>query len=620
MCGIFGIISFKDEIKKSEDFLKYALKDLSRRGPDQSGIWRNKNITLGFQRLAIRDLSEAGHQPMVSPTGNLVIVFNGEIYNTQELIKWCNIDNNKLQGHSDTEILLLCFEKKGITDTLEKLDGIFAIALYNVEKKSLTLARDHAGIKPLYFGYCEDGIVFSSHYHLVTAHEYFCKKKLQKPSLYNYFRYGFIQEGEGLLSETYNLPHGHWISLSSASGVHWNPYINLGEFLKNEHITLSTNELHAAYKNVVNSQLVSDVPVGTFLSGGVDSTVTSALVKESKDDIVAFTIGVEDPELDETMEAKRFATYFHLNHLVKEIKEKEISGLMEDYDESMAEPLADFSSLLTLKVCELAKEQFSVALSGDGGDELFWGYRRFKEAFQYVSFFNASKIEKIFTIIKARMKGTAIPVKLLQYRNFKDYYLTKQGIPGSEYWTKKLMLSTGEKSIPYFAKLIDGEVSDEAEAMLYARALEYHIHMQRVLLKVDRASMYHSLEVRTPLLSRLIVNISKGYRYEDCVYDEKAKWPLRKLLKSMLPPGGHGSGPKKGFSPPMDKWLRGDLKDRFEKRLFLIPPLLADAIDPRTIKKMWSEHQSGNQDWSWMIWSIYSLFTWVDKKMFRTRA
>lgn len=618
MCGIFGIISFKDEIKKSEDFLKYALKDLSRRGPDQSGVWRNENVTLGFQRLAIRDLSEAGHQPMISPSGNLVIVFNGEIYNTPELIKWCNIDNNKLRGHSDTEILLLCFEEKGITDTLEKLDGIFAIALYNVEKKSLTLARDHAGIKPLYFGYCEDGIVFSSHYHLVTAHEYFCKKKLQKKALYNYFRYGFIQEGEGLLSETYNLPHGHWISLSSKSGVHWNPYINPGELFKNEHVTLSTDELHAAYKNVVNSQLVSDVPVGTFLSGGVDSTITSALVKESKDDIVAFTIGVEDPELDETMEAKRFATYFRLNHIVREIDQRQISDLMEDYDESMAEPLADFSSLMTLKVCELAKEQFTVALSGDGGDELFWGYQRFKEAFQYIPFFNSSKITKIVKIVRARVKGKPIPYKLLQYKNFNDYYLSKQGIPGSEYWTKKLMPALGETEIPYFARLIDGDASSLEAAMCYARALEYHIHMQRVLLKVDRASMFHSLEVRTPLLSRLMVNISKGYKYADCVYDTGSKWPLRNLLRSMLPIGTNGSGPKKGFSPPLDKWLRGTLKQRFEKRLFSVPEILSDLVHKDAIKKMWSEHQAGNHDWSWMIWSIYSLFTWVEKKMFKT--
>lgn len=611
-------MSFKNDIKKSEDFLKYALKDLSRRGPDQSGVWRNDYVTLGFQRLAIRDLSEAGHQPMVSPSGNLVIVFNGEIYNTQEVITWCKLDITTLRGHSDTEILLNCFEAKGITETLKKLDGIFALALYNITEKTLIITRDHAGIKPLYFGYCEDGIVFSSHYHLVTAHKYFCKKKLHKPSLYNYFRYGFIQEGEGLLADTYNLPHGHWISLSSASGVHWTPYVNPAELLKNEHVTLSTNELHVAYKNVVNSQLVSDVPVGTFLSGGVDSTLTSALVKESNDDIVAFTIGVDDPELDETMEAKRFATYFTLNHAVKEIDQKQISDLIEDYDRSMAEPLADFSSLMTLKVCELAKEQFTVAISGDGGDEIFWGYQRFSEARQYVSFFNASKIEKMRMIINSRRRGVAIPVKLLKYKNFKDYYLTKQGIPGSEYWTKQLMFSFKETAIPYLAKLIDGDISSEESAMLYARALEYHIHMQRVLLKVDRASMYHSLEVRTPLLSRVIVNISKGYHYEDCVYDEKAKWPLRKLLRSMLPPGVDGSGPKRGFSPPLDKWLRGTLKDRFEKRIFAVPSLLADAIDSRTIKKIWSEHQAGKNDWSWMIWSIYSLFTWVDKKMYKT--
>jgi len=284
----------------------------------------------------------------------------------------------------------------------------------------------------------------------------------------------------------------------------------------------------------------------------------------------------------------------------------------------MAEPLADDSSLMTLKVCELAKEQFTVALSGDGGDELFWGYPRFKEASKYISFFNSPKIKKFIFIIKGRLSGKKTPFKLLKYKNFKDYYLSKQGIPGSEFWTNKLMPQFNNSKKPYLLKLIDRDVSTVKSAMLYARAMEYHIHMQRVLLKVDRASMYHSLEVRTPLLSRQMINVSKKYQYSDCVDGTKAKLPLRKLLISLLPPGAADSGSKKGFSPPLDKWLRGNLKDRFEKRIFSVPEIFYNVIDPGIIQRMWNEHQSGEKDWSCMIWSIYSLFTWVDNKMFRT--
>ena len=292
---------------------------------------------------------------------------------------------------------------------------------------------------------------------------------------------------------------------------------------------------------------------------------------------------------------------------------------MDDYDRSMGEPLADYSSLMTLKVCELAKEQFTVALSGDGGDELFWGYSRFREATKYISFFNSSKLSRFARIWKGRLNGIKIPVQLLHFENFQQYYLSKQGIPGAEYWTGLLLGKAIHPEPPFFAKLIAREVSVEKPAMLYARAMEYHIHMQRVLLKVDRASMYHSLEVRTPVLSRQMIRISKRYQYSDCVDNTKAKLPLRELLGSLLPSGAKDSGSKKGFTPPLNKWLRSSLKERFEKRLFYVPEIFSNVIDLNIIKRMWNEHQSGKKDWTWMIWSIYSLFTWTEQKMFRTK-
>ena len=224
MCGFWGEVKFLDAASKSVDFLQYSLKDLSHRGPDQSRVWSDENVQLGFCRLSIRDLSDAGSQPMVSSSGNYVIVYNGEIYNTEELIEWANIERSKLKGHSDTEVLLLCLEKKGIADTLKQLDGIFAMAIYDTRNKNIILARDHAGIKPLYYGYSNDGLVFSSHYHLVTAHPYFSGNKVQPAALYNYFKYGFIQEGEGLLTNTFNLPHGHFITLSKEDHGTWIPY------------------------------------------------------------------------------------------------------------------------------------------------------------------------------------------------------------------------------------------------------------------------------------------------------------------------------------------------------------------------------------------------------------
>ena len=175
-----------------------------------------------------------------------------------------------------------------------------------------------------------------------------------------------------------------------------------------------------------------------------------------------------------------------------------------------------------------------------------------------------------------------------------------------------------EQPTPYFARAIDADVTTKKSALRFARALEFHIHLQRVLLKVDRASMYHSLEVRTPILSRPMINLSKSYEYEDCVDSAKLKLPLRKLLVSLLPPGAADSGSKKGFEPPLGKWLRGSLKDRFEKRLFAIPPSYQQHISKEAVKQLWDEHQADKKNCTWMIWSLYSLFTWTDKKMYRT--
>lgn len=617
MCGFFGVLAFSNNVNKSKDFLTYALKDLSRRGPDQSGIWEDTNVLLGFRRLAIRDLSEAGDQPMVSPNGNFILVYNGEIYNSADIIKWAAIDAAELKGHSDTEIILMSIEKMGIENTLARLDGIFALAVYDKSNKVVTLAKDHAGVKPLYYGHCDEGVVFSSHYHLVTAHQYFSKNAVQQSALFNYLRYGFVQEGEGLLAGTFNLPHGHFVSLSKQSGNNWQPYVSPNEFIPTERSSTGNERLRNVFEKVVQSQLISDVPVGTFLSGGVDSTITSAFAAKSGTNIKAFTIGVDDPTLDETDEARRFARCFKIDHVVHKLDEDVLSSVIEEYDDCMGEPLGDYSSLMTLKVAELAKKQITVALSGDGGDELFWGYPRFRRTANYHSFYNSSRLSKFLRIAIGKLIRRRIPADVRKYAAFKDYCLAKQGIPGAEAWARRLLLNFSEHPVPYFAKMLDGNTRKKKTAMRYARALEFHIHLQRVLLKVDRASMYHSLEVRTPILSRPLINLSKAYEYKDCIDATKTKLPLRKLLVSLLPPHEPDSGAKKGFEPPLGTWLRGSLRHRFEKRLFSIPPVYQQYISQEAVKQMWDEHQSGKNH-TWVIWSLYSLFTWTDKKMYRT--
>jgi asparagine synthase (glutamine-hydrolysing) len=234
-------------------------------------------------------------------------------------------------------------------------------------------------------GINKQGIVFSSHYHHITSHSFFKDETINESALLNYFKYGFIQEGEGLLTNTYFVPHAH-ITTIPLNATEWKcePYYQV-DFTKKSSVT--TKELLETYSSVVNAQLVSDVPIGCFLSGGVDSVVTVGVASQLKENITAYTIGVNDEKLDESAEAKRFANYFHVEHELQVISQNEVIQAINDYDQSMGEPLGDFSSLLMLKVCEMAKKKLTVVLSGDGGDDLFWGYKRFEEAQKYKDYF-----------------------------------------------------------------------------------------------------------------------------------------------------------------------------------------------------------------------------------------
>jgi asparagine synthase (glutamine-hydrolysing) len=614
MCGLIGIVDFNKKVH-NESFMDFALTDLHRRGPDQKEKWKSEqnHVYLGFARLAIRDLTPNGNQPMVSKDGNYVLVYNGETYNTNELLLWANIDTQQLKGTSDTEIILSCIERKGVMETIRKMDGIFAIALLHIATDELYLIRDHAGVKPLYFGINEAGVVFSSSYQHITAHSYFKQETLNENALANYFKYGFIQEQEGLLNNTHFAAHGHFTKINLQTKK-WETlqYTNQNATLNNE----PKQSLEKLYASIVSSQLISDVPIGTFLSGGVDSTITTGMASRQMPNITAYTIGVDDISLDETAEAKRFASYFNIHHIVNQVSEGDVLKMIDQYDDSLGEPLADFSSLITLKVCEIAKQSLTVVLSGDGGDELFWGYQRFITAANYYPYLQQPRWKRLVSIISARLNGKLIPLKLLKYTQFNDYYLDAQGLTGNAIWLQQILNTKKTPHKPYLTQSYQEHPTTKEEAMQLAKQTEYDIHLQRVLLKVDRASMYHSLEVRTPLLSKKMVSESSRYRYDECNDCKEGKLPLRKLLQNLIPPNAANSGNKKGFSPPLAKWLRTTLKERFEQRLQVIPEILQPHMNQEGILHLWQNHLDEKEDHSWPLWAVYSLYVWVDLKMY----
>jgi asparagine synthase (glutamine-hydrolysing) len=613
MCGFVGLVDKKNNQGKHTEFMNYALNDLHRRGPDSQLTWQSEslNVQFGFARLAIRDLSEAGNQPMESTSKRYTIVYNGETYNTTALCEWACIDTNSLKGHSDTEIILSCIEKKGVEQTIQKMDGIFAIALYDTINEVLYLIRDHAGVKPMYMGLNDNGVVFSSHYQHVTTHVFFNNETIDTNAIANYFKYGFIQEGEGILTNTFFLPHGHitTIDLKTMKWA-WKPYFELNHNNKKQ---VSTQELKKSYTDIIASQLISDVPIGCFLSGGVDSTITTGIASELKKNSIAYTIGVDDKHLDESAEAKRFAAYFNVQHELHHVTTEDILHSIEAYTESMGEPLADYSSLVTLKVCELAKQKLTVVLSGDGGDELFWGYPRFKKAKEFEILLSLPKRLRTAKLFINKIKNKKVPLELLKYKNFNEYYLSKQGLPGNSIWVQKLLHLNKCIKKPYLYEL--ALTKDIKNNLDRAKQFEYDIHMQRVLLKVDRASMYHSLEVRTPMLSKQFVEQSMHYSYSNCVNVKEGKLPLRELLQLLIPQNESNSGEKKGFSPPMATWMRNELKQIIKTRIENIPEKLMPIMKASYINELWQAHQEKKEDNSWTLWAIFSLFMWVDKKM-----
>jgi len=606
MCGFVGVISFsKSHLAENTTFIDWALNNLKRRGPDEQLKWDSDDgaISFGFARLAVRDISAMGSQPMKTPSGRWVMMYNGETYNTQEVIEWSGIDVHTLQSTSDTEIILKAIELKGVHQTIAMLDGIFAMAILDTHQQKLYLVRDHLGIKPLYFGTNQQGVVFSSHYHHVIMHPYFKSNTINPAALAGYFKYGFIQPSEGLYEQTYLMPQG-----------------NIAEFtLQSKQFTYQTysfkgktdyGDLAHTIQHVVQSQLVSDVPVGTFLSGGVDSGLITAFASMAKKDLTAYTISVDDPNLDEAEQSKIIAQYYLVQHQIHKILPHELRTVIDQYDDSLAEPLADYSSLLTLKVCEIAKQKLTVVLSGDGGDEIFWGYSRMYTFWKYLPFLNMSKLSRLWAILAQRFKGNKIPFRLLKFENASDYYLSAQGLTGNRDWLPRILKKTYTSSENIIEKKLNQACGADVEK--WARQVEMNIHLQRVLLKVDRASMYHSLEVRTPFLSPVMIKHSEKYGYTECVQDGLGKIPLRKLLQQLTANKHLSQGKKKGFEPPVPHWMRTHLKDRIGAVVLNVPNSLQPHINAHEVKKMWQEHQAG-KDNSWPLWALYSLFTWVNK-------
>ena len=581
---------------------------MHHRGPDSNGIWSNgQNYIAGFVRLSIRDLSEHGNQPMLSSCGKYALSFNGELYNSDKFKYKLQKQGVSFQSTTDTEVLLYGLIHWGEKYVLENFDGIFAFAFYSSNTNELILARDRSGIKPLYIGHATDGMVYSSQYDHIINHPYIKNNALNTGAVGAYLSLGYVPENSGVVTSTFMLSHGYYVKVNS-SGFTKHRFFNYSL----EQTQTSTKSLEEILEENVKAQLVSDVPVGTFMSGGVDSPLVSYYANKHTH-LQSFTIGVNDEVMDESKAAEAYAHIFNTKHYCQQITEKDLLQTIGDNTKAFTEPFADFSSIPTLILSKFARQKVTVALSGDGGDELFWGYPRNMRMLQEGMAFKQSKLVRLLNFGKEKLVANkrVIRKRHLHVNDFPAYYYKSLFITGAEVWLPELYENNIEEAffLQELYKEKDALEVNEHQVMNVLRKLEFDVHLQRILLKVDRASMYHSLEVRVPILSNEMIDYSTSLDYTDCIRQCQGKYNLKELLisktnkKLVLQP-------KKGFVIPIGKWLRNELRKDVEDKIMNMPPELSSLFNTKVLAEIFTEHINGRNDWGWLLWSLYSLVNW----------
>ncbi len=588
---------------------------MKRRGPDDEGFWTDRtHCALGFRRLAILDLSSTGHQPMTTPDGRYAIVYNGEVYNFKELREELEQQGIRSRSSGDTEVVLNALALWGRA-ALDRFNGMFALAFYDRIAKCLLLARDPAGIKPLYYLLTSDGLVFGSQYDQIMAHPWAKALQISGDGLALYLRLGYIPAPYALLKHTYMLEPGAWLEASWRGQVKQGKYFEFPPFqepkLQGEE---AYEAVDGAITRAVRRHLVSDVPVGTFLSGGIDSPLVTALATAANNgSIRAFTVGTNGDDLDESPDAKAYADEIGVNHFVEHASPEVSLAMLDDVVSSCGEPFADYSVFPTMLIARMARRHVKVILSGDGGDELFWGYpSRFVPVLKHAHDFSYPHWLRMSLWGMGRILGNGNSD--LRYRDIGDCYRAKhtriyeddlQGIfPELPQWPADFDLF----------KYTGWETNKTAQ---WLRWNEFVGHLTMVLLKVDRASMYHSLEVRVPLLDREVIDVASRVDWRSCLDLNRTlgKLPLRYSLARHV----HSQvQTKRGFEAPMNAWLRGPLKDVFREFVMQQKEILGMPVNHAKLGPMFQQHVDSQADEARSLWTLLSLALW-ERKHYRGR-
>lgn len=630
MCGFVGFLEASPQRSRDDStaLVERMAETIAHRGPDDSGCWLDGSgqLALGHRRLAILDTSTAGHQPMVSRCGRFVIAYNGEVYNFRELRSEFELAT---KSDSDTEVIVEAVAACGIEKTLPNLIGMFAFAVWDSRERTLTLVRDRLGIKPLYFGFSGGTFLFGSELKALRRHPNF-DATISRGALARFLQHNYIPAPRTIYDGFYKLPPGSTLTVSEsnlqeaspARAVSWWDLRSVAESARKAPFEgtfeEAVNDLESTLGQAVSSRMISDVPLGAFLSGGIDSSLVVALMqKSSTKPVRTFSIGFEEAQYNEAEYARAVASHLGTDHTEYFVTPQEARDVIPKLPSMFDEPFSDSSQIPTFLVSQLARNRVTVSLSGDGGDELFGGYHRYfhlssiwnrisripgrrliSRACGLAASITRSKWRERFRY-RSQMLGVPDSARLYQHGNLHwqpDSQIVVEGEPGhclSTYWNREKWLQTG----------------NPIEEWMWLDAVTYL--PDDILVKVDRASMAVSLEARVPLLDHRVVECAWRMPFEFKVDAEQpvGKKPLNALLSRYVPVELF-ERPKMGFGVPIDAWLRGPLRDWAEDLLDERTLREDGYLNPGPVRHAWKLHTSGKADQHYPLWDVLIFVAW----------
>lgn len=636
MCGFVGFVHLEPR-PLTADKLQQTVRKMSgaivHRGPDAEGLFVDlpAQLALGFRRLAIRDLTTAGHQPMESASHRYVIAFNGEIYNSEEVRSQLLTEVGPIafRGHSDTEVLLAGIDHWGLETTIQKCVGMFAIALWDRHTQTLSLCRDRFGEKPLYYGLGRGAFLFGSELKGLREHPLF-DDTISRQSLALYLRHNYLPGPNSIYQQIHKLipgtiltlernhlakrqlpqPHAYWSYLDVLSAGRDRPFSgSLDE---------AALQLQAILQRTIEEQMISDVPLGAFLSGGLDSSLVVALMQARRTQKVrSFSIGFHEKEFDEAPHAKAIAKHLGTDHTEMYVTPQDALDVVPSLPAMFDEPFADSSQIPTYLVAKMARQHVTVSLSGDAGDEIFGGYSRYVRGLQF------AKLESIPASIRGAASWTLGQIPGVQSASSRSllrkvYWVsTLLGSPTFEDAYRLMVSAWKDPLAAVDSAAVASSVFEELPAHLDGHsplrrmmALDSLTYLpDDILVKVDRTTMAVSLEARAPFLDHRVCEFACRLPDSHLMQSGQGKQVLRKLLSHYVPTS-LTDRPKQGFGIPVDRWVRGPLLDWAES--LLEPRLLADQgyFHCATVRQVWNEHKSGRANRISQLWPILMFQAW----------